>query len=110
MTVTPQAAAVTFGTPRQLFGGRFLMDAPARGWDVSGDGQRFVLRQPRERPPEVVTHMNVVQNWLEEVTTARAPQQVKGGHTPLSWWVRNTKVLRKTTKDVRQLLRCAIYT
>ncbi len=67
VTVTPQAAALTFGTPRQLFGGRYLMDAPTRGWDVSGDGQRFVLRQPRERPPEVVTHMNVVQNWLEEL-------------------------------------------
>ena len=38
-----------------------------RGWDVSGDGQQFVLRQPRERPPEVVIHMNVVQNWLEEL-------------------------------------------
>jgi hypothetical protein len=67
VTVTPQAAAVTFGTPRQLFGGRYLMDAPTRGWDASGDGQRFVLRQPRERPPEVVIHMNVVQNWLEEL-------------------------------------------
>ena len=67
VTVMPQAAALTFGTPRQLFGGRYLMDAPAHGWDVSGDGQRFVLRQPRESPPEVVMHMNVVQNWLEEL-------------------------------------------
>ena len=67
VTVTPQPAALTFGTPRQLFGGRYVMDAPARGWDVSGDGQRFVLRQPRERPPEVVAQMHVVQNWLEEL-------------------------------------------
>ena len=67
VTVTTTATTLTFGTPRQLFGGRYLMDAPARGWDASGDGQWFVLRQAREQPPDVITQMSVVQNWHEEL-------------------------------------------
>ena len=83
MTVTPQAAGLTFGTPRQLFGGRYLMDAPAHGWDVSGDGQQFVLRQPRERPPEVVIHMNVVQNWVEELKRL-VPLEISDGQVAVA--------------------------
>jgi hypothetical protein len=30
---------------------------------VSRDGQRFLLLVPRERKPDVVTEMSVVQNW-----------------------------------------------
>jgi hypothetical protein len=67
VAVTMQATTLTFGPPTQLFAGRYVMDAPARGWDVSRDGQRFFLRQPRDRPPEVITGMNVVQNFSEEL-------------------------------------------
>jgi hypothetical protein len=35
--------------------------------DVSFDGQRFFLLQERERPPEVITQMIVVQHWFEEL-------------------------------------------
>jgi hypothetical protein len=34
---------------------------------VTGDGQRFLLLLARERAPDVVTGMNVVQNWIEEL-------------------------------------------
>ena len=43
------------------------MNAPARGWDVSGDGQRFLLLEARERPPAVITEIIVVENWVEEL-------------------------------------------
>jgi serine/threonine-protein kinase len=54
---------LTLGTPRQLFTGRYGINGPARGYDVSRDGQRFLLLVPRERKPDVVTEMSVVQNW-----------------------------------------------
>ena len=40
VAVTMQATTLAFGPPQQLFAGRYVMDAPARGWDVSSDGQR----------------------------------------------------------------------
>jgi serine/threonine-protein kinase len=60
-------ATVTFGTPRQLFVGRYGINGPARGYDVSRDGQRFLLLKPLERRPHVVTEMIVVQNWTAEL-------------------------------------------
>ena len=58
---------LTFGAPRKLFAGQYSMNAPARGWDVSGDGQRFLLLQARVRAPDVVDEITVVQNWAEEL-------------------------------------------
>ena len=64
--VTSQTT-LTFGAPRQLFVGRYGINGPARGYDVSRDGQRFQLLVPRERRPLVVTEMSVVQNWIAEL-------------------------------------------
>jgi hypothetical protein len=47
------------------------MNGPARGYDVSGDGQRFLLLHARERPPDVITQLNVVQNWIDELRDKR---------------------------------------
>jgi serine/threonine-protein kinase len=58
---------LTFGTPRPLFVERFGINSPARGYDVSSDGQRFWLLKPRERTPDVITTINVVQNWAREL-------------------------------------------
>jgi hypothetical protein len=58
---------LTFGKPRQLFGGKYSMNAPARGYDVSADGQRFLFLQARERAPDVISQMHVVQNWIAEL-------------------------------------------
>jgi eukaryotic-like serine/threonine-protein kinase len=66
VAVTTQPT-LAFGAPRQLFGGRYSMNGPARGYDISGDGQRFLLLQARERTPAVITGMSVVQNWIEEL-------------------------------------------
>jgi serine/threonine-protein kinase len=64
VSVTTQPA-LAFGPPRQLFAGRYSMNGPARGYDVTGDGQRFLLLQARERAPDVIAQMSVVQNWIE---------------------------------------------
>jgi Tol biopolymer transport system component len=66
VTVTTRPT-LSFGQPRPLFTGRYSMNAPARGYDVAADGQRFLLLQERERTPDVVTGMTVVQNWIEEL-------------------------------------------
>jgi hypothetical protein len=59
--------AFTFGVPKELFAGQYEMNSPARAYDVTADGQRFLLIQGRERPPELITQMTVVQNWFEEL-------------------------------------------
>ena len=58
---------MSFGRPRALFSGRYGVNGPARGYDVTKDGQHFFLMQLRKRPPDVITEMSVVQNWIEEL-------------------------------------------
>ena len=38
------------GTPRKLFEGRYIATTPVRNWDVTSDGQRFVMMREDERP------------------------------------------------------------
>ena len=54
VTVTTQPT-ISFGQPRLLFSGRYSMNAPARGYDVTADGTRFLLLQERPRTPNVIT-------------------------------------------------------
>jgi Tol biopolymer transport system component len=57
----------TAGKPRVLFEGDFLATpAPqlATNYDVSADGQRFLMVKPGEQVPGQI---NVVQNWLYDV-------------------------------------------
>ena len=60
------------GVPRQLFEGDFVFNYPARTYDVSADGQRFVMLRQKARPPLPVRHIVVIQNWFEELK-ARVP-------------------------------------
>ena len=60
------------GTPRQLFefDPRVLwfVGGLVRNYDVALDGQRFYVMQARNPPPPpVVTHINLIQNWFEEL-------------------------------------------
>jgi hypothetical protein len=66
VVVTP-GPTPAFGQPRQLFTGRYAMNNPARAFDVSPDGERFLMLQPRQRAPDIITGMIVVQNWTEEL-------------------------------------------
>jgi hypothetical protein len=69
------------GRPRPLFdagspGAALLLWCdPIRCYDVAPDGQRFYALQSRTTPAGAgrgVTHINLVENWLEEVK-ARVP-------------------------------------
>jgi serine/threonine-protein kinase len=57
----------TFATPRELFRGRFEINRPPRSYDVTGDGERFFFIQARERAPENVTQIHLVENWHQEL-------------------------------------------
>ncbi len=55
------------GEAKQLFQGRYMANPIGRTYDVTADGQRFLMVQEKERPPTVVTQMVVVLNWFEEL-------------------------------------------
>jgi eukaryotic-like serine/threonine-protein kinase len=60
------------GPPTELFtfdGRKLNMSCmPGRCYDVAGDGQRFYAMQTETPPaPPVVTHINIVLNWFEEL-------------------------------------------
>jgi Tol biopolymer transport system component len=69
VTLTPAFSA---GPPRMLFKGPYTGSAVTRGYDVTSDGQRFILAQQLERPPTKATQISLVQNWTEELK-ARVP-------------------------------------
>jgi len=46
-------------------------------YDVTRDGQRFLLLEPAEQEAPV-THLNVVLNWFEEVKQKAGPGLVPG--------------------------------
>jgi hypothetical protein len=50
------------------------MNNPDRGYDVSPDGRRFLMLQQRQRVPDVITEMLVVQNWTEELKRLARPR------------------------------------
>jgi Tol biopolymer transport system component len=57
----------TAGKPRVLFEGQYLpTPATAPNYDVSPDGQRFLMLKPSEAE-QAPTQINVVLNWFEEL-------------------------------------------
>jgi hypothetical protein len=69
MMAVPITAAPTFSadSPRMLFEGPFRTDGPFRGYDVTPDGQRFLMVREVPQPPAHVSQMVLVQNWIEEL-------------------------------------------
>jgi eukaryotic-like serine/threonine-protein kinase len=69
VVAVPVTTAPTFslGLPRVLFEGPFRTDGPFRGYDVTPDGQRFLMVRAIEHPPERVSQMVFIQNWFEEL-------------------------------------------
>jgi len=51
-------------TPQLMFEGPYV-DVGGVSFDVTADGERFLLLEPAAQSP--VTHLNVVLNWFEEV-------------------------------------------
>ena len=59
--------AFTAGSSRMLFEGRYGATAIVRPYDVSRDGQRFLMVKQKERAPIVAAQMILVHNWFEEL-------------------------------------------
>jgi serine/threonine protein kinase/Tol biopolymer transport system component len=58
----------TAGKPRMLFEGRYEpAPFPNANYDVSPDGQRFLMPKPSEQAQAAPTQINVVLNWFEEL-------------------------------------------
>jgi len=61
---------ITVGTPIVLFKGSYLQggsaDVPAN-YDVSADGQLFLMIKPQEEKSEPITRLHVVTNWFAEL-------------------------------------------
>lgn len=55
-------------TPRLLFkSDQFPRASPTRTWDISLDGQRFLMVKFGEQKTQPVTELILVQNWFEEL-------------------------------------------
>jgi Tol biopolymer transport system component len=53
------------GNPRMLFAGQYVpASVPITNYDVSLDGQKFLMVEPEQR---AITQINIVQNWFEEL-------------------------------------------
>jgi serine/threonine-protein kinase len=63
--VTTQPA-LSAGKPRMLFKGPYQAGASSN-YDVSPDGQRFLMLKPVESAQSAPTQINVVLNWFEEL-------------------------------------------
>jgi len=58
----------TASKPRALFEGRYEPSpATTPNYDVSRDGQRFLMLKPNEQEVSAPTQINVVLNWFEEL-------------------------------------------
>jgi Tol biopolymer transport system component len=58
----------TVGKPQMLFEGPYApIAATTRNYDVSPDGQRFLMLKTSEQAQAAPTQINVVLNWFEEL-------------------------------------------
>ena len=70
------ASGVTFGHPAVLFEGRYDVDpfnADATNYDVTRDGQRFVMVRPVADAAHSL-QLNVIVNWYEELQRMAPPK------------------------------------
>jgi eukaryotic-like serine/threonine-protein kinase len=77
MLAVPVSTArdITLGSPAILFEGRFDTDPfnnDATNYDVTNDGQRFIMVRRTTDPDSSLQRLNVVFNWFEELK-ARVP-------------------------------------
>ena len=67
MNAVPVKAGVSAGPPRKLFEGRFVVTRPFRSYDVTPDGQRFLMIQRPDPRPSRPQELVLVENWLDEL-------------------------------------------
>ncbi len=61
------------GRPRQLFEGRYMREQFHQNYDVSPDGQRFLMVRPGQDAAS--SQINIVLNWSEELKRRAPPAQ-----------------------------------
>jgi hypothetical protein len=62
------ASGFSASKPRLLFEQPgYSASSPIRCWDISADGQRFLMVKDEERKPQPATEIIFVQNWFEEL-------------------------------------------
>jgi eukaryotic-like serine/threonine-protein kinase len=62
--------SISVGKPKVLFTGQYQQSPnpiPNANYDVSPDGQRFLMLKPGGQEQEGPTQINVVLNWFEEL-------------------------------------------
>ena len=70
---TVENAAFQAGSPELLFSdGRFELRVPYTSFDVSPDGQHFVMLQPTNARTSGTTFPTVILNWLTQVRSSLA--------------------------------------
>jgi hypothetical protein len=76
--LTVSGAVLSAGTPRQLFEVKGLSSTgPARGYDVTPDGQRFLFVRRVDVPPRPPSPMVLVEDWAEELKRTAPSSQRK---------------------------------
>ena len=65
--ITEEGTELRAGRPRLLFRTRMRNSATTRGYDVTPDGQRFLIVVSEERALPEVTEIHLVLNWFEEL-------------------------------------------
>jgi hypothetical protein len=66
------ATGLPIGPAHKLFSGRFRPAGWLQNYDVTANGQRFLLVRELDPAPEPPTELVLVQNWFEELK-ARVP-------------------------------------
>lgn len=66
MVVTVETALeFTASAPKKLFSGRYEPCRFGANYDITADGERFIMIKPEEETEP--TQVNVVVNWFEEL-------------------------------------------
>ena len=66
--LTSTSTGVAAAAPRQLFQGQYVSSSPGRSYDVTADGQRFVMLRRFNQPASApAVTMVLVENWFEEL-------------------------------------------
>jgi eukaryotic-like serine/threonine-protein kinase len=69
------ASSFQAGTPRLLFERKYQSRVLETNFDVSADGQRFLMIQPSDQQAQAATRINMVLNWFEELKRQVPPGQ-----------------------------------
>ncbi len=68
MVVDVPGGSISARSPsRMLFGGRYAESGPVRSYDVSPDGDRFVMEIPAAPERHPATQVNIILNWFEKL-------------------------------------------